>query len=258
MRRASPPFAWWARAARIRRSGCASEQQAFRGAMAKEWSVFNVLGATKYLSTQRLAALQAPMARLVVVRCQATVQNLRSDAPTGSHLAFHIVHTFAAQTGWTASSFKCKERGNSVTGGRAFVIATLTCLRPAARHSTKSSGDSFRRPMRQKRRRQIIPRACSQHLRASWFRREPPREGSVLAARIVQRTAWHLHCDAQWQRRCSRSAALVLALPSRWPADLTGTTTESHDGTATHRPVSGSKDKVRLWTFLEDLNVATH
>ncbi|MFM7987016.1 MAG: hypothetical protein ACKPKO_47650, partial [Candidatus Fonsibacter sp.] len=94
------------------------ERQAFRKAMAKEWEVFNMFGATKYLSAQKLAGLQAgsnppriidtrwvltykpdgsAKARVVVLGCQEAVHNLRSDAPTG---AFHIVLTFAAQSGW--------------------------------------------------------------------------------------------------------------------------------------------------------------
>ena len=97
-----------------------TEQQAFRGAMAKEWAVFNMFGATKYLSAEKLKVLQAgpnppriidtrwvltykvdgsAKARLVVVGCQEAVHNLRSDAPTGSLLAFHIVLSCAAQAG---------------------------------------------------------------------------------------------------------------------------------------------------------------
>ena len=107
----------------------ATEQHAFRGAMAKEWSVFNMFGATKYLSAERLKTLQAgpnppriidtrwvltykvdgsAKARLVVVGCQENIHNLRSDAPTGSQLAFHIALSYAAQAGWTAAGFDAK------------------------------------------------------------------------------------------------------------------------------------------------------
>jgi len=87
--------------------------------MAKEWARWEQFNNTKFVSATEFEELRQrgaqPIgtrwvltrksngdykARLVVQGCQERSYGLRSDAPTGSQLAFHVALAFAAQSGW--------------------------------------------------------------------------------------------------------------------------------------------------------------
>ena len=124
-------------------------KQAVLQSMSKEWSRWQQFNSTKFVSAAEFEQLRKrgarPIgtrwvltrksngdykARLVVQGCQEQSYALRSDAPTGSQLAFHVALAFAAQRGWTLEGYDAASAYLQAEGLDRLLLIRMPAKRP--------------------------------------------------------------------------------------------------------------------------------